>query len=192
MSPFSVAATAPKTTQATSTSTSSVTVAPTATVPSAQPTAAAQAVTGNRINPLSLLSQLRLPGNNYAPPVGAIPVQLPTTSLPALHALGIVPVPASSIPQADGKTPAAILKGSSADGSMLSLEINVSLLQTAQMNGLALFLNSIIQRNHQAALAASLSTSGTQGTTSAVIPATVAPAATTKVAGAASTVGTSK
>ncbi|KAF8271529.1 hypothetical protein EI94DRAFT_1720335 [Lactarius quietus] len=74
----------------------------------------------------------------------AIPVQLPVSWLPTLHALGIVPVPTQSI-SADAPTPPAVLRGTSANGAMLNLEINVSLLQAAQMSGLALMLNSIMR-----------------------------------------------
>ncbi|KAN0128753.1 Glioma tumor suppressor candidate region domain containing protein [Lactarius tabidus] len=74
----------------------------------------------------------------------AIPVQLPVSWLPTLHALGIVPVPTQSV-SADAPTPPAVLRGTSANGDMLNLEINVSLLQAAQMSGLALMLNSIMR-----------------------------------------------
>ncbi|KAH7888746.1 hypothetical protein F5I97DRAFT_744870 [Phlebopus sp. FC_14] len=83
---------------------------------------------------------------SYTPSPGAIPVQLPVTSLSALHALGIVPVPVTSVPPADQPQPAAVLKGSTSNGAMLSLEINVSLLQSAQMSGLAILLNSLMSR----------------------------------------------
>ena len=83
---------------------------------------------------------------NYTPSTGPIPVQLPVTSLSALHALGIVPVPAASVPPSDQPQPAAVLKGSTSNGTMLSLEINVSLLQSAQMSGLAILLNSLMSR----------------------------------------------
>ncbi|PPQ63987.1 hypothetical protein CVT24_009416 [Panaeolus cyanescens] len=76
----------------------------------------------------------------------AIPVQLPVASLPALHALGIIPVPAGALPTDGQPQPAAVLKGSSANGTILSLEINVSLLQSAQMSGLAMVLNSLVSR----------------------------------------------
>ncbi|KAJ6586987.1 hypothetical protein DFH09DRAFT_1274629 [Mycena vulgaris] len=79
------------------------------------------------------------------PPNTAIPVQLPVSSLPALHALGIQPVAATSLAPG-GAQPPAVLRGSSADGTMLSLEINVSLLQAAQMSGLAIVLNSLMAR----------------------------------------------
>lgn len=85
------------------------------------------------------------------PPVqssGAIPVQLPVASLPALHALGIVPVPATSLPPDGQPQPPAVLRGSTSNGTMLSLEIDVSLLQAAQMSGLAMVLNSLMSRNN--------------------------------------------
>ncbi|KAG6891478.1 hypothetical protein C0992_006209 [Termitomyces sp. T32_za158] len=82
------------------------------------------------------------------PAQSAIPVQLPVASLPALHALGIVPVPAASLPVDGQSQPAAILRGSSSNGSMLSLEINVSSLQSAQMSGLAMVLNSLMSKSN--------------------------------------------
>ncbi|KAI6157750.1 hypothetical protein BKA82DRAFT_4060893 [Pisolithus tinctorius] len=83
---------------------------------------------------------------SYVSSGGAIPVQLPVTSLSALHALGIVPIPAASLPPPDQPQPAAVLKGSTSNGTMLSLDINVSLLQSSQMSGLALLLNSLMSR----------------------------------------------
>jgi hypothetical protein len=76
----------------------------------------------------------------------AIPVQLPVASLPALHALGIVPVPASFLPEGQVQPP-AVFRGSTCNGTMLSLDINVSLLQSAQMSGLAMILNSLLSRS---------------------------------------------
>jgi len=73
----------------------------------------------------------------------AIPVQLPVASLPALHALGIMPVPATSLPPPDQPQPQAVLRGTTSNGTMLSLEINLNLLQTTQTSGLALILNSL-------------------------------------------------
>ncbi|KAG5639395.1 hypothetical protein H0H81_002927 [Sphagnurus paluster] len=87
------------------------------------------------------------PSTNYASTQAAIPVQLPVASLPALHALGIIPVPASSLPPDGQSPPPAVLRGSTSNGTMLSLEINVSLLQQAQMSGLAMVLNSLMSRN---------------------------------------------
>lgn len=111
--------------------------------------------------------------NQYQPAQtgSAIPVQLPVASLPALHALGIVPVPATSV-TGDGQqqpAPPAVLRGSSANGTMLSLEINVSLLQSAQMSGLALMLNSLMSRTSgstSTAPPAPPTTNGASGSTS--------------------------
>ncbi|KAI0819987.1 hypothetical protein BC628DRAFT_1331428 [Trametes gibbosa] len=73
----------------------------------------------------------------------AVPVQLPVSSLNALSALGIVPIAAASVPTS-GAQPPAVIK--STNGSMLNLEINLSLLQSAQMSGLALILNALTSR----------------------------------------------
>ncbi|KAH9485428.1 hypothetical protein JR316_0002336 [Psilocybe cubensis] len=90
--------------------------------------------------------------SNYTPSQAsaAIPVQLPVASLPALHALGIVPVPAASLPPEGHHQTPAVLRGSTANGTILSLEINVSLLQSTQMSGLAMVLNSLVTRNNAA------------------------------------------
>ena len=88
---------------------------------------------------------------NYRPSTASIPVQIPVGSLPALQALGIVPVAASSLPPPDQPQPLAVLRGSTSNGTMLSLEINVSLLQSAQMNGLAIVLNSLMARGTDSA-----------------------------------------
>ena len=99
-------------------------------------------------NSTSTFSVSAPPSSNYAPYLSgaAIPVQLPVASLPALHALGIVPIPATSLPPEGQPQPPAVLRGSTANGTMLSLEINVSLLQNAQMSGLAMVLNSLMSR----------------------------------------------
>jgi hypothetical protein len=89
--------------------------------------------------------------NNYQPSTASIPVQIPVGSLPALQVLGIIPVPAGSLPPADQPQPLAVLRGSTSNGTMLSLEINVSLLQSAQMNGLAIVLNSLMTRGDSSA-----------------------------------------
>ncbi|KAI6119862.1 hypothetical protein EDD16DRAFT_1479769 [Pisolithus croceorrhizus] len=99
---------------------------------------------------------------SYAPSGGAIPVQLPVTSLAALHALGIVPVSAASLPPPDQPQPAAILKGSTSNGTMLSLDINVSLLQSSQMSGLALLLNSLMSRGASSGQASATASSSEQ------------------------------
>jgi hypothetical protein len=106
-------------------------------------------------------SQTPTTSTNYSlyQPTGAIPVQLPVALLPALHALGIVPVPATSLP-ADGQPqPAAVLRGCTANGAILSLEINVALLQSAQMSGLAMMLNSLVSRSNAATSSSSTPTS---------------------------------
>jgi hypothetical protein len=53
-------------------------------------------------------------------------------------------VPTQSL-SANAPTPPAVLRGTSANGAMLSLEINVSLLQAAQISGMALVLNSTMR-----------------------------------------------
>ncbi|RPD74198.1 hypothetical protein L226DRAFT_464222 [Lentinus tigrinus ALCF2SS1-7] len=106
---------------------------PPASVASATPTSAASAqVQQAQASPASAISNT------------AIPVQLPVNSLPALAALGIVPVAAASLPPAGQTQPPAVIK--STNGSMLSLEINLSLLQSAQMSGLVLILNALTSR----------------------------------------------
>lgn len=121
------------------------------------------------IQPASVSSMTPAPAvaGGYTPQVmaTAIPVQLPVASLPALHALGIVPVPVPT-GSTDGtpNTHAAILRGSSADGSMLNLEINVSLLQSTQMNGLATVLNTLLTKNPPASSSSSSPNSSTPAT----------------------------
>lgn len=97
-------------------------------------------------------SQAPTTSTNYSlyQPTGAIPVQLPVALLPALHALGIVPVPATSLPPEGQPQPAAVLRGCTANGAILSLEINVALLQSTQMSGLAMMLNSLVSRSNAA------------------------------------------
>ncbi|KAN0109262.1 Glioma tumor suppressor candidate region domain containing protein [Russula decolorans] len=103
----------------------------------------ASAITPSPLTPASDTS-IPVPTSSASGTSSAIPVQLPVSSLPTLHALGIVPVPPQSL-SANSPTPPAVLRGTSANGAMLNLEINVSLLQAAQMSGLALVLNSIMR-----------------------------------------------
>ncbi|KAI0704989.1 hypothetical protein C8T65DRAFT_653335 [Cerioporus squamosus] len=126
----------------------------------------------------------------------AIPVQLPVNSLPALAALGIVPVAAASLPPAGQPQPPAVIR--STNGSMLSLEINLSLLQSAQMSGLVLILNALTSRgvnvdgSTSTNAATSASANGSNG--AAASPPTTGPAATSSAlatAAAASTPSTS-
>lgn len=72
-------------------------------------------------------------------------LQIPVTALPALQALGILPVPKAVLPPPTEQQPAAVLLGSTSNGSMLSVEINASLLQGSQMNGLVVLLTSILR-----------------------------------------------
>ncbi|EPT05038.1 hypothetical protein FOMPIDRAFT_1112440 [Fomitopsis schrenkii] len=76
--------------------------------------------------------------------ISAIPVQLPVTHLPALKAIGLDPVPVSSLPPSGQPRPAAILRSQTA--TTLQIDINVASLQSAQMNGLALILNTLTSR----------------------------------------------
>ncbi|KIL00698.1 hypothetical protein PAXRUDRAFT_821383 [Paxillus rubicundulus Ve08.2h10] len=109
-------------------------------------TATQGAVTSTFYSTPSTTSQAPVASTSYTPSASPIPVQLPITSLAALHALGIVPIPAASLPPPDQPQPPAVLKGSTSNGTMLSLDINVSLLQSAQMSGLGVLLNSLMSR----------------------------------------------
>jgi hypothetical protein len=109
----------------------------------------------------------------------AIPIQLPVSSLPALHALGIVPIPAASLPPPDQPQPAAVLRGSTSNGTILSLEINVSLLQSPQVSGLAYLLNSMMSR----------STTSGQGNASSTVGGQPSSAATSDTAASSHTDG---
>lgn len=80
-------------------------------------------------------------------PSAPIPVQLPVSSLASLSALGIIPIPAENAPPADQPQPAAVLKGTTHNGTMVSLEINVSALGAAQASGLAVLLSALTSRN---------------------------------------------
>lgn len=72
-----------------------------------------------------------------------VSLSLPISSLPALHALGIMPVSSLSVPPPGQPQPQAILKGTTANGTVLSLEVNIGLLQATQVSGLALIINAI-------------------------------------------------
>ncbi|KAI0329726.1 hypothetical protein GY45DRAFT_1435254 [Cubamyces sp. BRFM 1775] len=116
----------------------------------------------------------------YAASNTAIPVQLPVSSLNALSALGIVPVAAASVPSAGQPQPPAVIK--STNGSVLNLEINLSLLQSAQMSGLALILNALTSRG----VNVDGSSAGT-GAVASTVGATVGSAATNDTGVSAST-----
>ncbi|KAF9033287.1 hypothetical protein BDZ89DRAFT_1131074 [Hymenopellis radicata] len=80
----------------------------------------------------------------YRPTAGAVPVQLPVTSLPTLATYGIVPVAATG-PGQQVNAP-AVLRGSSANGTKLHLEFNVAQLTQAQRDGLVSILNSMMTK----------------------------------------------
>lgn len=89
-----------------------------------------------------------------------VSLSLPISSLPALHALGIMPVSSLSVPPPGQPQPQAILKGTTANGTMLNLDINVGLLQATQVSGLALIINAIAAQ----AVSATSSQSGASST----------------------------
>ena len=72
-----------------------------------------------------------------------VSLSLPISSLPALHALGIMPVSSLSVPPPGQPQPQAILKGTTANGTMLCLDVNIGQLQATQVSGLALIINAI-------------------------------------------------
>lgn len=110
----------------------------------------------------------------------AIPVQLPVSSLSALHALGIVPIPAASLPPPDQPQPPAVLRGSNSNGTILNLEINVSLLQSPQVSGLACLLNTLMLRGQNSGQRNASSTPGGQPSPSVTISDAATPARTTE------------
>ena len=89
-----------------------------------------------------------------------VSLSLPISSLPALHALGIMPVSSLSVPPPGQPQPQAILKGTTANGTVLSLEVNIGLLQATQVSGLALIINAIAAQ----AVSATSSQSGASST----------------------------
>jgi len=72
-----------------------------------------------------------------------VSISLPISSLPALHALGILPVSSLSVLPPGQPQPQAVLKGTTANGTMLNLEVNLGTLQATQVSGLALIINAI-------------------------------------------------
>ncbi|KLO15398.1 hypothetical protein SCHPADRAFT_824730 [Schizopora paradoxa] len=85
-------------------------------------------------------------GSSISPPASvAIPLQVPVTLLPSLQTIGILPVPKASLPPPSEPQPAAVLIGTTNNGTMLSLEINAALLQGPQMSGLAVLLSDLVK-----------------------------------------------
>lgn len=74
-------------------------------------------------------------------PTHPIPLQIPRTALAAFDSLGITPVPPDqSDPNAPIRTP-VVLVGARDNGNTLDITINLSLLDSAQLSGLAAVLN---------------------------------------------------
>ncbi|KZO95634.1 hypothetical protein CALVIDRAFT_538032 [Calocera viscosa TUFC12733] len=76
-------------------------------------------------------------------PTHPIPLQIPSSVLPAFESLGIRPVPSTDAVSTTAGPPAAVLVGSREDGQMLDITINLSLLDSAQLSGLAAVLNIV-------------------------------------------------
>ncbi|GJE95469.1 hypothetical protein PsYK624_116530 [Phanerochaete sordida] len=110
-----------------------------------------------------------------APPAASmapIPVHLPVSSLVSLSALGIVPVPAANAPPANYPQPACVLRGTTHNGTMLSLDINVAALGQAQASGLAVLLSALSATGRTAAAPATGSAPSTPGPDPGAGPAT--------------------
>ncbi|GAW05186.1 hypothetical protein LENED_007027 [Lentinula edodes] len=101
------------------------------------------------------------------PTTSAIPVQLPIAFMPALNRLGIIPVPTGSV-SAGQPQPPAVLRGSSSNGTVLNLEINVAMLQPSQMSGLAVILNSLMSRSNSSSIPSAPALSS--GSSTGVLP----------------------
>ena len=115
---------------------------PTASVPTAQPVSQPGSST-----PTPATTQATTNHDSTTTPATRvnIPLTMPVTSLPALQALGILPVPKAALPPPGEPQPAAVLLGSTNNGSMLSLEITAARLQPPQMSGLAVLLTTLVQ-----------------------------------------------
>ena len=101
--------------------------------------------TGTVTSTSSVPPPLLLGPTSTNPTPVSIPIQIPVTSLPALKALGIMPVPRRALPPTSEPQPAAILLGVTENGNMLSLEINPHLLQPPQLSGLAILLSGLVR-----------------------------------------------
>jgi hypothetical protein len=114
-----------------------------------------------------------------------VPVQIPVSALGSLTQLGIVPVAEASIPAGQPR-PQCVMTGIQQNGSILSLEINVGSLQSAQVNGLAVLLGSLMTgRDVNQDAGGSLSADGsTTNTSTASNPVSAIGGSTTSSAGA--------
>ena len=68
---------------------------------------------------------------------------LPVGALGTLSSMGIIPVAAANVPPAGEAQPAAVIKGTTQNGTMVKLEINVSALQATQAEGLTKLLDAL-------------------------------------------------
>lgn len=120
--------------------------------PSFQPYSYSQQYTSNASTPASPNPTAQSvvpagPGNSSSPslstgpPSAPIPVQIPVSSLSTLSALGIVPIPAENAPPPGLPQPAAVLRGTTQNGTVANLDINISALGAAQASGLAVLLS---------------------------------------------------
>ncbi|EKM54396.1 uncharacterized protein PHACADRAFT_210196 [Phanerochaete carnosa HHB-10118-sp] len=125
--------------------------------------------------PAPQASSFSVPASGATTPVSAapttpvasmapIPVHLPVSSLMSLSALGIVPIPVANAPPADQPQPACVLKGTTHNGTMVSLDINVSALGQAQASGLAVLLSALTATARTGVAAASGPAPATGGT----------------------------
>lgn len=81
-----------------------------------------------------------------ATPTAPIPVLLPVAALTTLSGMGIIPVPLANAPPVGQPQPAAVIKGTTQNGTMVSLDINVSALQATQAGALAVLLSALTSR----------------------------------------------
>jgi hypothetical protein len=104
--------------------------------------------TATSSTPQTTTAQTQTPSTTSTTPASdvlskPVSLSLPISSLPALHALGIMPVSSLSVPPPGQPQPQAVLKGTTANGTMLTLEVNIGQLQATQVSGLALIINAI-------------------------------------------------
>ena len=141
---------------------------PSVQVPSASPrppaAASPAASSPAAASPVQVTGSAAAASTSAPPPnVAPIPVHLPVSSLTSLSALGIVPVPAANAPPAGQAQPACVLRGTSQNGTMVSLDINVSALGQAQASGLAVLLSALTSRPGAGAPAPAASAGGPGG-----------------------------
>lgn len=192
LQPFATASAPPQTNATQTITTTSTTSTSTVTTD----LSAVPAPTNGQTTSTSVTSQ----STSTRPPV-TIPLSIPITSLPALRALGILPVPKAALPPPSEPQPAAVLIGSTAGGTMLSIEVNAALLQAPQMSGLAILLSGLVQmgggNSSSGSSSAASTTNGTATTSSsakvtASTPSAAASPGTSTTKSGVSTVTASK